>query len=84
MKPIFMTEGVCDNGQGKCVGTEKDHLRIMTVQNGTGPLAGIGFGLGNKFDLIKNNKPFKIAYSLGENHWKGETSLQLMIRDIKE
>ena len=84
MSPVFMTEGVQDTGYGKCVGEEKDHLRIMATQDGIGPFVGIGFGLGEKLDLIKNNSPFKIAYSIDENHWNGVTSLQLKLKDIKE
>lgn len=83
MKPIFMSEGVLDNGQRKCVGENKDHLRILVTQNSYGPFAGIGFGLGNKLETIKGDDPFKIAYTIDENHWNGVTSLQLVIKDIK-
>ena len=54
------------------------------MQDGNGPFAGIGFGLGDKLDIIKGDKPFKIAYAIGENHWNGVTNLQLDIKDIKE
>jgi len=84
MKPVFMADGVQDTGYGKCVGEEKDHLRIMAAQHGAGPYVGIGFGLGGKIELIKNKQPFKIAYSLDENHWNGVTSMQLKLKDIKK
>ena len=41
----------------------------------------IGFGLGNKIKLIKGD--FDIAYSLEENEWKGNTSIQLILKDLK-
>ena len=78
-----MSDSVQDNGSGKCVGEGKDHLRIMAIQKGIGPYVGIGFGLGDRLELIQNSKTFKLAYVIDENHWNGVTSLQLVIKDIK-
>ncbi|MCB0461934.1 MAG: single-stranded-DNA-specific exonuclease RecJ [Flavobacteriaceae bacterium] len=83
MTPIFMTENMKDTGYGKCVGEDDKHLRITATQSGKEKLVCIGFGLGDKFDLISNRKPFKAVYSIDENHWQGKTSLQLKLRDIK-
>jgi len=44
----------------------------------------IGFGLGNKFDLISKGKCFKAVFTIEENHWNGMTSLQLNIKDLQE
>ncbi len=84
MTPVFMSEDLQDTGYGKCVGEEKTHLRCTVTQNGFGKLVGIGFGLGDKLDLIKNQKRFKAAYTLDENHWNGTVSLQIKLKDIKE
>ncbi|WP_187388110.1 hypothetical protein, partial [Seonamhaeicola marinus] len=43
----------------------------------------IGFGMGKKYELIKDKKPFKAVYSIDENEWQGNVSLQLKLRDIK-
>jgi len=83
MTPIFMTDNLKDTGYGKCVGEDANHLRITATQNGSNKLVGIGFGLGNKLDLITNRKPFKAVYSIDENHWNGNVNLQLKLRDIK-
>ncbi len=82
MTPVFMTSNLKDTGYGKCVGEDDKHLRVTVTQNKT-KLVGIGFGIGNKIDLISNRKPFKAAYSIDENHWNGEVSIQLKLRDIK-
>ncbi len=84
MTPVFMSEDLQDTGYGKCVGEEKTHLRCTVTQNGFGKLVGIGFGMGDKVDLIKDQKRFKAAYSLDENHWNGTVSLQLKLKDIKD
>lgn len=83
MTPIFMTENMKDIGYGKCVGEDDKHLRITATQSGKEKLVCIGFGLGDKLDIISNKKPFKAVYSIDENHWQGRTSLQLKLRDIK-
>ena len=84
MIPVFMTEGLQDTGYGKCVGDDKTHLRITVNQKGTGNLVAIGFGLGNKLDLVRGKKLFKAAYMIDENHWKGKISLQLKLKDLKD
>ena len=83
MTPIFMTENLRDTGYGKCVGENDKHLRITTTQTGNEKFGAIGFGLGDKIDLISNKKPFKAVYSIDENEWNGNVSLQLKLRDIQ-
>lgn len=83
MTPIFMSDNLKDTGYGKCVGEDDKHLRITATQTGQERLVGIGFGLGDKYDLITNKKRFKAVYSIDENHWQGHVSLQLKLRDIK-
>lgn len=83
MTPIFMTDNLRDTGYGKCVGEDDKHLRITVTQNGSKKIVCIGFGLGDKLDIISNKKPFKAVYSVDENHWNGSVSLQLKLRDIK-
>ncbi|WP_027127634.1 single-stranded-DNA-specific exonuclease RecJ [Gelidibacter mesophilus] len=83
MAPVFMTENLQDTGYGKCVGADDKHLRITAKQGSSAQMVGIGFNLGDKCELITNKKPFKAVYSIDENHWEGNVSLQLKLRDIK-
>jgi len=83
MTPVFMTENLKDTGYGKCVGEEKTHLRMTVTQPDANNLVAIGFGMGDKINLITNKKEFKAVYSIDENEWNGNTSLQLKLRDIK-
>ena len=83
MTPVFMTENLKDTGYGKCVGADESHLRITVTQKGTPQIVCIGFGLGDKLGLISDKKPFKAVYSVDENQWNGNVSLQLKLRDIK-
>ena len=83
MTPTFLTKDVKDTGYGKLMGQEEEHLRLFVKQNGSEGMAAIGFGLGGKFDLTTNQKPFQIAYCIDENEWNGKTSIQLRLKSIK-
>ena len=83
LPPIFISKGVIDNGYGKQVGEDKTHLRINAKRN-KGAIAGIGFGMGDYFEMIKDNQTFDVCYSIDENEWNGKKTLQLRLRDIKE
>ena len=83
MKPVFSTSSVRDNGYGKKVGTERNHLKLSILSGADKKTYNaIGFGLGNKINLIEND--FDVAYHLGENEWNGITSIQLLLKDIKK
>ncbi|MDO5979062.1 single-stranded-DNA-specific exonuclease RecJ [Flavivirga spongiicola] len=83
MAPIFMTENLTDTGYGKCVGADKTHLRLTAAQPEANNMVCIGFSMGHKLDLISNGKPFRAVYSIDENEWNGNVSLQLKLKDIK-
>ena len=82
MKPVFKTSSIRDNGYGKRVGSDKSHLKLSIIDGADKKTYNaIGFGLGNKIKSIKGD--FDIAYSLDENEWNGRTSLQLLLKDLK-
>lgn len=87
MTPVFMSDNLQDTGYGKCVGEDESHLRLTVMspraESRGQKIVAIGFGLGDKYDLISDRKPFKAVYTIDENHWNGKTSLQLKLRDIK-
>lgn len=82
MTPVFLTENLKDTGYGKCVGEEKTHLRITVTQPQSNSFVAIGFGMGDKVDVICDKKTFRAVYSIDENVWNGNVSLQLKLRDI--
>ena len=85
MSPVFLSRGLIDTGYGKCVGEDRTHLKCKVRQEDNGPAFDvIGFNLGDKLDLIKNNKRFDAVYSLDENTWNGNSSIQLKLKDIRE
>lgn len=83
MTPVFMTKNAKDTGYAKTLGAEDEHLRLFVKQNNSDGIAAIGFGLGKKINIVKNQNPFHLAYSLAENEWNGTVSTQLMLKDIR-
>jgi single-stranded-DNA-specific exonuclease len=83
LSPTFMTEGLNDSGYAKGVGQEGAHLKLAVTQDGWGPIGGIGFNLGDKLPLVINRRSFDAAFSLDENEWQGNVSLQLKLKDLK-
>lgn len=84
MKPVFMATDLRDNGYGKKVGDDETHLKLSIfdgVNNQT--YNTIGFGLGNKYEVIKNGNLFNACFTVEENIWNGNTSLQLVLKDIQ-
>ncbi len=84
MTPVFLTENLIDTGYGKCVGADQTHLRLTVTQpESYTSIVGIGFSMGDKLDLILDDKSFKALYAIDENEWNGTVSLQLKLKDLK-
>lgn len=82
MTPVFLTKNVKDTGYGKPLGQDDEHLRLFVKQNNSEGIAAIGFGLGNKLDLIKNQQQFQAVYCIDENEFNGKITIQLRLKDI--
>ena len=83
MRPSFVTKNVKDTGYSRKVGADGDHLKLSIISEGGTIINGIGFNLGKRYDEISDGNPFDIVYTIDENTWNGNTSLQLNVRDIK-
>ncbi len=80
MRPVFITKKVRDTGYSKIV---KDaHIRFVLKQNNAS-ITGIGFNMSDKFPILQTNQPFDIVYTIDENEYNGNTTLQLKVIDIK-
>lgn len=83
-KPIFCTLDVKDYGTSKLVGKDLEHIKLELIDcNSNNPIHGIAFGMRKHNEHIKGMLPFNICYTIEENTYNGNTSLQLMIKDIK-
>lgn len=83
MTPVFMTKNVKDSGYAKPLGQNDEHLKLFVKQQQSNGFGAIGFGLGNKIDLVKNQVPFDAVYCIDENEFNGTVTVQLRIKDLK-
>lgn len=85
MLPVFMTEDVLDPGSSRLVGKNDEHIKLDFVEPNfnSDVFAGIAFNQSDKFDVITSGLPFDICYSVVENEFRGKTTLQLYVRDIR-
>lgn len=84
LPPVFLTQSVKDTGYCRKIGKNEEHLKMFVKQNNSVSFDAVGFGLGDKIGLVKNQKLFDMVYSIEENHWNGNTTLQLKVKDISE
>jgi single-stranded-DNA-specific exonuclease len=83
MTPVFISKNIIDSGYAKTLGNDAEHLKAFVKQNNSPNFNAIGFGLGDKIDVVKNRNPFEAVYVLEENEWNGTVSLQLQLRDVR-
>ncbi|WP_428225404.1 single-stranded-DNA-specific exonuclease RecJ [Flavobacterium sp.] len=83
MTPIFLATELYDTGYGKAIGQDEEHLRLFVKQGKSEGYGAIGFGLARKKELTEHKNRFDATFSIEENEWNGNVSLQLRLRDIR-
>ena len=84
--PVFRTDNVYDNGMGRKVGAEGGHLKLELIQE-SHPyhhISAIAFNMADYFNHIKAGNPIDICYSIVENYYRGTSSTQLRVKDLRE
>lgn len=83
--PVFVTRGVSNRGDAKLVGAEQEHIKMDLTQrqkpNTT--IGSIAFQQPSHYEWIRNGRPIDVCYTIVENHYRGVTTPQLRIKDIK-
>ena len=83
MKPVLVLKNVRVNGYVRLMGKENTHLKFNILQPTTGRnIECVGFRFGQFAEDFKA-KTFDLAFTIEENHWKGNVSHFLNIRDVK-
>ena len=83
MRPVFMTKNCIDGGKSRAVGGDLSHLKLDAIDDSRSTLSGIGFGMADHISRIKSRNSFQLLYTVEENEFKGEISLQLKLKDIR-
>ncbi len=84
MSPVFASTDLVDSGESRLVGSDKEHIKLSILQNGN-PVVyqGIAFQLAEHYRLLHDKQRFNICYTVTENVFRGETTLQIRVKDIK-
>ncbi len=84
--PVFMTENVYDSGLGRKVGAGGLHMKLDLIQESQPyhQIPAIAFNLAQHYDYLKEGNPLDICYTIVENYYRGNSSIQLRIKDMKE
>jgi len=80
MRPVFMARNVVDSGWSRIV--KEEHVKFSLQQKDI-VFSGIGFGMADKFHLLQSKHPLDVVFTLDENEWNGNKSLQLRIIDCR-
>lgn len=84
MTPVFLTKGVTDNGQVKIVGEKHLKLFLHQPDKPSARFSAIAFGQSDWLQHFADGESVDICYTIEENEWNGNVSLQLNIKDIRQ
>ena len=84
--PVFVTDNVYDAGNGRKVGAGGVHLKLDLIQESQPyhQIAAIAFNMADYYDYIKSGNPLDVCYSIVENYYRGNSTIQLRVRDLRE
>lgn len=87
-RPVFKISGLRVSESPKVIGKDKSHLRLrVSDPQSSRHFPVIGFNLGHRIgaiqEAIHSRTPLELAFSVTENAWNGQSSLQLEAKDIR-
>ena len=82
MTPVFYANGLKDAGTGKIIGKTAEHLKL-NLKRPSGPIPALAFGMADQFPAIKKADSFEACFQINENIFRGNRTLQLMLKDIR-
>ena len=83
--PVFQTDNVYDNGNGRKVGSEEGHMKLELIQEDQPYryISAIAFNKSEYFEHLHAGNSADICYTIAENYYRGIANIQLRIKDIK-
>ena len=87
-QPVFHAREVHVKGRPRAIGAGGQHLKF-TACNAEGECAVdvIAFKMGDRLPIVEKSmrkgEPLEALFSIEENHWNGQTTLQLRVRDLR-
>ena len=80
-KPIFSTKNINQLSDIELIGKDRETLRCK-VHSNTTSFNVIGFKMIENYEKLLSTNPVDIVYSIDKNYWNGQSSIQLVLKDV--
>jgi single-stranded-DNA-specific exonuclease len=81
MLPVFLSKNVYVSGNAGLVGG--NHVKMFIMQPGSAAFSCIAFNQAELLPQLKPGVPFDVCYTIEENVWREQRSIQLNIKAIR-
>jgi single-stranded-DNA-specific exonuclease len=81
MSPVFLSKNAYVSGNASLVGG--NHIRMAIMQPGSAAFNCIAFNQAELLPQLKSGVPFDVCYTIEENVWREQRSIQLNIKGIR-
>jgi single-stranded-DNA-specific exonuclease len=81
MSPVFLSKNVYVSGNAGLVGG--NHIKMAIMQPGSAAFSCIAFNQAQLLPKLKPGVPFDVCYSIEENVWREQRTIQLNIKAIR-
>lgn len=81
MAPVFISKNVYVSGQAGLVGG--NHIKMSIMQSGSAAFSCIAFNQAEYLPQLKPDVPFDVCYTIEENIWREQRTIQLNIKGIR-
>lgn len=83
MRPVFVARNIVDRGFAKIVGNDHLKMELHPEDKPNYRFNAIAFGQGDHFGNVSRKLPMDICFTVEENEWNGNVSIQLNIKDMR-
>jgi len=83
MTPTFYTKNIFETGWGKVFGNNHLKIELFQKSNPNIRFQAIAFDKGDYISFFQRKIPMDIVFKIQENEYKGVTTIQLLIEEIK-
>ncbi|MBK8181169.1 MAG: single-stranded-DNA-specific exonuclease RecJ [Planctomycetes bacterium] len=80
-KPLFLSRETWLCEPPRVVGADRSHL-MLRVRHGASEFKAMAFGMASRIGEMRFGVPFQMAYTPRWNTFRGETNLELFVRDV--
>jgi len=81
MSPVFLSKNVYVSGNAGLVGG--NHVKMFIMQPGSASFSCIAFNQAVLLPQLKPGVPFDVCYTIEENVWREQRTIQLNIKAIR-